>query len=216
LFWVFGSSAAGKSTIVAGLRGRVAGLDACDFDEVGVPPQATVEWRHHGNEYWVRRALEQEAAGIDLLVAGQTPIGELLAAPSAPRLGAIAACLLDCDDQTRVDRISARGDAWFDRAGGTLDDYLAWGEWMRCHARDPTHRLDVIRHGDQCWDRLAGWQPDDPRWRVRVVSTESDPGDVLGDLTRWIAEERARRDAGIGGGWFSVPTPPGTAADPSP
>ena len=204
LFWVFGSSAAGKSTLVSGLRGRVAGLDVRDFDEVGVPDRATVEWRHQANEHWVGRALELEAAGGDLMVAGQTPIGELLAAPSAQLVPAIAACLLDCEDETRIIRIGARGEGWFERAGGTLDDHLEWGRWMRRHARDPTYRLDVIRRGDQCWDRLERWQRDDPRWRVRIVSTESGPDDVLAEVAGWIAEERARRDARIGCNWFDA------------
>jgi chorismate-pyruvate lyase len=94
--------------------------------------------------------------GQDLLVAGQTPIGELLASPSTVRVGALAACLLDCDDQTRAARIEARGAGWFDRAGGTMHDYLAWGRWMRKHADDPTYRLGVIRAaGDALeWGRL--------------------------------------------------------------
>ena len=194
LFWVFGSSAAGKTTLVASLRGRVPGLEVHDFNEVGVPANATVEWRQRENERWIGRARALEAEGGDVLVAGQTPIGELLAAPSAPSLSAIAACLLDCDDQTRAERITARGDQWFRRAGGTMDDYLAWGRWMREHARDPTYRLDVIRHGEELrWDRLERWTPGDPRWRVRVIDTGNTAARVATEVERWIADERALR-----------------------
>jgi hypothetical protein len=100
LFLLFGSSASGKTFVLNELRGRVPDLAIHDFDEIGVPPRADTPWRHRANEQWVRRALEYEAEGIDLLLAGQTPFGELLAAPSATRLEAISACLLDCADDT--------------------------------------------------------------------------------------------------------------------
>ncbi|HEU0195212.1 MAG TPA: hypothetical protein VFQ71_13490 [Gaiellales bacterium] len=203
LFWVFGSSAAGKTTLVAALRGRVPRLQVHDFDEAGVPPLATIEWRHRENERWIDRARASEAEGADLLVAGQTPIGELLAAPAAPSLEAIAACLLDCDDDTRAARIRARGAQWFDRAGGTMDDYLAWGRWLRRHAHDPTYRLDVIRRGDdQRWERLERWRPHDPRWRVRVIDTRQPEITVRAAAERWIADERSRRAAGLLDDWF--------------
>ena len=78
-----------------------------------MPVGADTEWRHGANEKWVCRAVDYQAAGIDLLLAGQTPLGELLATPSAPQLEAISACLLDCDDETRVERLKARGPEWF-------------------------------------------------------------------------------------------------------
>jgi hypothetical protein len=64
----------------------------------------------------VRWGLVYQAEGTDLLLAGQTPLGELLAAPSAPRLEAISACLIDCDDETRVARLQSRGPEWFARS----------------------------------------------------------------------------------------------------
>jgi hypothetical protein len=109
LFLLFGSSAAGKTFALNALRDRVEDLAIHDFDEIGVPPGADTAWRQQANEKWVRRALEYQAARIDLLLAGQTPFGELLAAPSATRLEAISACLIDCDDDTRVERLQARG-----------------------------------------------------------------------------------------------------------
>ena len=204
LFWVFGSSAAGKTTLVAALQGRVRELEAHDFDEIGVPSHATLKWRHRANELWLGRALALGESGTDLLVAGQTPIGELLASPSAVRVGALAACLLDCDDQTRAARIAARGPTWFDRAGGTMHDYLAWGKWMRKHASDPTYRLDVIRTDDAEleWGRLERWRADDPRWRVRVIGTARPIDSTRVEVVRWVADERARLAAGQRPEWF--------------
>jgi hypothetical protein len=104
LFLLFGSSAAGKSYALNKLRTRgIADLAIHDFDEIGVPVGADTAWRHGANEAWLRRGLDYQAEGVDLLLAGQTPLGEVLAAQSAPRFEAISACLIDCSDK------SARG-----------------------------------------------------------------------------------------------------------
>jgi hypothetical protein len=139
-FLLFGSSAAGKTVALRALSGRVENLEIHDFDEIGIPTDADTAWRQRANEEWVRRALDYQADGTDILLGGQTPFGELLAAPSAVKLEAISACLLDCSDKTRTARLQARGNAWLDRTGGTLVDYLNWAEWMRQHASDPQWR----------------------------------------------------------------------------
>jgi hypothetical protein len=69
-----------------------------------------------------------------MLLAGQTPIGEILAAPSATRLDAISACLLDCTDHARIARLRARGPEWLTQVGGDLQAYLNWGR-LDAHAR---------------------------------------------------------------------------------
>lgn len=196
LFLLFGSSAAGKTFALNGLRGRVADLAIHDFDEIGVPQGADTAWRHRADEQWVRRALAYQAAGTDLLLAGQTPFGELLATPSATALEAISACLIDCDDDTRVARLRARGPEWFARTAGDLQDYINWAAWMRGHAADPTWRTEVIQHdatGDEMqWSRWSGWHTDDPRWRVRVIDTSASSVQEVGTaVVEWISGERA-------------------------
>jgi hypothetical protein len=196
LFLLFGSSAAGKTFVLGVLGERVPDLALHDFDEIGVPPGADAAWRHRTNEEWVRRALVYQAEGTDLLLAGQTPFGELLATPSAPLLEAITACLLDCDDATRIARLRARGPEWFARTAGDLEDCLNWAAWMRHHAADPTWRTDVIRQeateGEMRWGRWSAWKAGDPRWRVRVIHTSDLPVEQVADkLAEWIDEERA-------------------------
>ncbi len=195
LFLLFGSSAAGKTFAMDALRERAANVAIHDFDEIGVPPGADTAWRQRANELWVRRALAYQDAGIDLLLAGQAPFGELLATPSAPLVDAISACLPDCDDQTRVARLRARGPDWFARAPGDLQDYLNWAEWLRHHARDPGWRSEVIKRGaaEMHWQRWSSWQAGDPRWRVRVIDTSDVPVEhVVDELLTWIEDERAQ------------------------
>jgi hypothetical protein len=195
LFLVFGSSAAGKTATLNALGGRVSRLAIHDFDEVGVPSGADTAWRHAAVESWLRQALDYQAEGTDLLLAGQTPFGEILAARSAPLLDGSAACLLDCDDGTRLARLEARGPEWLERVGSTLPDFLNWADWMRRHAREPSWRLDVIRRDEtehvMAWERFSAWSAGDPRWRVRVIDTSTARiDDVADQVVQWIAEER--------------------------
>src|SRR5690606_16668863 len=60
---------------------------------------------------WVRRALEYQRDGIDLLSAGQSPLGEVLTAPSAPLLDGIGVCLVDVADEARCERLARRDGA---------------------------------------------------------------------------------------------------------
>jgi hypothetical protein len=196
-FLLFGSSCSGKTSVLDTLRGRLDGLAIHDFDEVGVPAAANLAWRRRANEEWVQRALEYQADGTDLLLAGQTPLGELLAAPSAPGLEAISACLLDCDDETRIERLRARGPDWLTRTRGTVRDYLSWAGWMRDHAADPRSRMGAIRCDEAWpemrWSRWSDWRAGDPRWSVRVVDTSASPVyAVAQELVEWINDERAR------------------------
>jgi hypothetical protein len=189
LFLLFGASAAGKTSALDELQGRVEDLAIHDFDELGVPPGAGRRWRHRSNEAWLRRALVYQAQGTDILLAGQTPLGELLATPSAPLLEGVAACLLDCDDETRSGRLQARGP-------GDVGDHLNWAAWMRGHAVDPGWRPEVIITDDGLpeleWTRWSGWSKGDPRWRVHVIDTTTLPvAEVAAELVEWIETERA-------------------------
>jgi hypothetical protein len=201
LFLLFGSSAAGKTFALHALRDRVPRLAIHDFDEIGVPADADRAWRQRANEIWLRRALDYQAQGIDLLLAGQTPLGELLATPSAPLLDGISACLVDCDDETRIRRLRERGPEWWARSSGDLGDYLSWAAWMRGHAEDPRFMPEVIVSDDGLpemgWDRWSELEAGDPRWRVRVIDTSALPvEEVAARLVEWIAEERALARAG--------------------
>ncbi len=200
LFLLFGSSGSGKTAALDELRGRAPGLAIHDFDEVGVPSGADTAWRHRSNEIWVRRALEYEARATDLVLAAQTPLGELLATPSATRLEAISACLLDCDDATRLARLESQADRR-PLSARERQDYLNWAGWMRRHAADPTWRQDVIRHDatedEMRWERWSDWPLGDPRWRVRVLDTSHvSKAEVAAELRAWISEERTLFDAG--------------------
>src|SRR5581483_4319082 len=93
-----GASGAGKSTareLVADALG--AQIECVELGHVvSIPPVHTKAWRQQATEAVVQRALNLQAVGRHLLLAGDpVAAGEVLAAPSADKLDAIAVCLLD-------------------------------------------------------------------------------------------------------------------------
>ena len=135
------------------------------------------------------------------LGAAGAPCGELLTAPSADRLEVVG-CLLDGEDDVRLERLGVRGSVWLERTGLNLPDLLAWAEWMRWHARDPRHRQHVIRGaGDPSmrWERCTELRAGDPRWRMRVVDTTSQAVAAVADACSRGSRTSGRRPPGRSG-----------------
>ena len=167
-----GASGAGKSSALAYLKDvEWHGTVTCvEFDSIGVPPGAGTAWRHSAIEQWVQRALEEQAHGRHLLLCGQVPIGELLAAPSADQLEGIAVCVLHCSPEVREARLRERGEP-----EESLVHHVRFGEWFYRHTQDPTYAPEVIRAGSAVpmrWDRWAGWGRGDRRWAAHIIDTD--------------------------------------------
>ena len=184
-----GASGAGKSTTLDAMAYALAALPVrcAEFDSAGVPPEIVGStgadgtlWRQDGVEHWVRRAVAEQRTGRHLLLCGQVPAGELLAAPSAKLLDGIAVCLLHCSPEVRRERLIARGED-----PDHLEAHLCFGEWFLGHMTDPTHMPEVIRIAEASgmqWERWQGWSSGDPRWHFEVIDTDS--------LTRQQTAER--------------------------
>jgi hypothetical protein len=204
-----GSSGAGKTTLSFAVADRFDRLVVHEFDEVGVPdPPIHPHWRNRMTEFWIRRALEYQDAGIDLLLSGNSPLGEVLAAPSAPLLDGIAVCLIDTADEERRERLAVRDGGRRDATA--LDAFCGWAAWHRGHAGDPRYRPDVITKGgwpEMVWHRWAGWTAADERWKVPVVDTSGRAlGESVDEVAEWVAGQRAALRAGRLGllpGWES-------------
>lgn len=208
LFKLTGSSCSGKTTLAYAAASRLGRIAVHDFDEVGVPEGADLHWRHQMTEMWVRRALEYQEQGIDFLVTGQSPLGEVLAVPSAPLLDGIAVCLVDVADEVRRVRLAERAPGRWDAPA--VDAFLGWAAWHRKHALDPRHRPDVIidnSWSEMVWRRWTGWHADDPRWRVQLLDTTDQPVTTSVDkVEQWIKEQRDAHQAGrlaLSRGWAS-------------
>ncbi|MEV4619240.1 hypothetical protein AB0J74_11110 [Asanoa sp. NPDC049573] len=196
LLTISGSSCSGKTT-AARACADLPGLVVHDFDEIGVPVDADGEWRQRSMEDWARRALDYQESGLDLLLTGQSPLGEVLACPSAVDLDGIAACLLDVADDERLRRLERRDPGKWppDRARS----FVGWARWHRGHAADPRHLPEAITIGGWSamrWHRWTGWSSGDPRWIVTVIDTTGKTVDrSTADLRDWIAAARAGRSS---------------------
>jgi hypothetical protein len=213
LFKLTGSSCAGKTTLARALAGRMPRLAVHDFDEVGVPEHPDSQWRHQTTEAWVRRALEYQDRGIDLLLTGQTPLGEVLATPSSPLLDGIAVCLVDVDDQTRQGRLSERDGGRWDAAA--VEAFLGWATWHRQHRHNPQNRPEVITVGgwkNMAWHRWTDWSADDARWHTQLLDTTDQPVAVSADkVAQWVTGQREALQSGhlaLRRGWTDEPRPP--------
>lgn len=187
---VSGAAAAGKSTLVRNLSSRLENLVCHDYDERLVTDEQT---RCQQLEEWVQLALTGQQQGKDFLLTSHSPLGELLACPSARKLAGISACLLDCSDPVRIQRMRKRG---IDPRWPPTQDVLNWASWQRMHAWDPQWEQDVIinngpsEHSHDCW---SNWQQGDERWQVKVIdTTDMDSEQVLNMITAWVKSERMK------------------------
>ena len=134
LLLLTGSSGAGKSTVRRLIARELAPDTECVElgHVVSFPPVPTIAWRQAATEAVVQRALALKAEGRHLLLAGDpVAAGEVVAAPSADKLDACAACLLDVDPDVQAARLAQRGDD-----PRLLADHIAFADWMRGHAKD--------------------------------------------------------------------------------
>lgn len=150
LLLITGASGVGKSTVRAVLEPDLSPAVECVelSDLTPLPTVMTRAWRQQAAEAAVRRAIELQASGRHLLLSGDpVPAAEVVAAPSATGLDAIAVCLLDVAPEAQAERLAARGD---DPA--LLPHHQAFAEWMRKQAADPLHMTHVVSNGG--WEQM--------------------------------------------------------------
>lgn len=185
LFLISGASGSGKSRVRRDLEAQAPDLLWLDFDDPRIPPDPGKAGRQRRLDAWLRVVLEAQARGQSAVLFGQSPLGEVLAAPSAPALTGVRALLLDVGDVERVARLRGRGTP--DLA---TQDMLNWAAWHRLHASDPRWRPDVLREDGWTgmrWDRWAGWTAARPQWRVSVLdSTGQTAEQTAGHLLAWV------------------------------
>lgn len=169
LLLITGASGAGKSSVRGVIGPQLSPMVECVElrDVAHVPLSPTVAWRQRAAEAVVRRGLELQQSGRDLLLSGDpVAAGEIVAAPSATALDGLAFCLLDVSPEVQAERLVARGDD-----PTLLPHHQAFAEWMRRHAEDPLHMPQVLRSGgweQMRWERLARVTR---TWRTHVIDT---------------------------------------------
>lgn len=66
-------------------------------------------------------------------------LGEILACPSAKKIGKVNFCLLDVSDFARIQRLKKRNSYGIDQ------NMLNWSAWLRMYTRDPEWTPHVIQ-----------------------------------------------------------------------
>jgi broad-specificity NMP kinase len=169
LLLVTGASGVGKSTVRAVISPELSPAVECVelLDLTSRPATMTRLWRQQTAELVVRRAVDLQAVGRHLLLAGDpVPAAEVIAVPSAPALEAIAVCLLDATAEAQAERLAARGDP-----PELFPHHQAFAEWMRRQAIDPLHMTHVV--SDESWEEMR-WERLEQvahGWRVHTIDT---------------------------------------------
>lgn len=189
-FLISGAAASGKSTLARLLPQQFGEIECHDADELVA---TTMGERWLQLEHWVQLGLAAQARGQDFLLASNSPMGELLTCPSAIELNGIAACLADCADPQRIERIRARG---IDPRWPPTQDTINWAAWHRMHAYNPQWEARVIGDNSpypQFLPRWTAWTRGDPRWQVTTVdTTPMSIAETVAHVAGWIAAARAR------------------------
>lgn len=178
-----GASGSGKSTVRELVANELATEVECvELGHVArVLPVATIAWRQQATEAAVQRALDLQAVGRHLLLAGDpVAAGEVIAAPSADKLHSIAVCLLDVNAEAQAARLAQRGDD-----PRLLADHQAFAGWMRAHAQDPNHMPHVLSTNGwdaMRWERLRRFDPRNGGWDMDVLDTSARTRDEVADL----------------------------------
>jgi energy-coupling factor transporter ATP-binding protein EcfA2 len=184
---VTGASGAGKSTVRRlGAPALASTIECVELhDIVSVPARPDIAWRQQATEAVVRRALELQADRRHLLLSGDpVAAGEVLAAPSAVALSAVAVCLLDVSPDAQAARLTRRGDD-----PTLLHHHYAFAAWMRGHTRDPRHMPHVLSANGWAamrWERWTGLDPATSNWGMEVLDTsERSPAQVAAEVATW-------------------------------
>lgn len=185
-----GASGSGKSTVRELVADELATeVDCVELGHVaGIPPAPTIAWRQQAAEAAVHRALDLQAVGRHLLLAGDpVAAGEVIAAPSADRLDAVAVCLLDVNAEAQAARLAQRGDG-----PRLVGDHQAFAGWMRAHAQDPNHMPHVLSTNGwdaMRWERLRRFDLRTGGWGMHVLDTSArTPDEVADQILTWCRQ----------------------------
>ena len=201
-----GASGAGKSTVRANVAPAMApAIDCVELrDVVSVPVSPTIARRQRATEAAVRRAVALQREGRHLLLSGDpVAAGEVLAAPSASMLDAVAVCLLDVSAEAQAARLAHRGDD-----PTLLPHHHAFADWMRGHAHSPRHMPHVLSAGgwdEMRWDRWADLDTDYEGWIMEILDTTMLSADqVAAGIMDWCKRALGRASPSLSSGQQST------------
>jgi hypothetical protein len=185
LFFITGANGVGKTACLPALARQLPDFAVHDFADLGVPENPDARWRQETTELWLRAYIEKhQPQGRHVVVSSEAIFGEILCSPSIDQVDAFHACLLDCDDVTRVDRLRTRG------TYGPNMQILCWAAFLRVHAVDPGWCPEVIQASEPSivrWERWTKRQRGDAVWQQEVIDTSRLTLEKLAvEIAKWI------------------------------
>jgi hypothetical protein len=185
LFFITGANGVGKTACLPALACQLPDFALHDFADLGVPDNPDARWRQETTELWLRTYIDKhQPQGRHAVVSGEAIFGEILCSPSIDQVDAFHACLLDCDDVTRVDRLRTRG------TYGPNMQILCWAAFLRVHAVDPGWCPEVIQASEPSimrWERWTKRQRGDAVWQQEVIDTSRLTLEKLAvEIAKWI------------------------------
>jgi len=185
LFFITGANGVGKTACLPALARQLPDFAVHDFADRGVPENPDARWRQETTGLWLRTYIEKhQPQGRHVVVSGEAIFGEILCSPSVDQVDAFHACLLDCDDITRVDRLRARG------TYGPNMQILCWAAFLRVHSVDPSWCPEVIQTSEPSimrWDQWKKCRRGDAVWRQEVIDTSRLTLEELAEeIANWI------------------------------
>jgi len=185
LFFITGANGVGKTACLPALARQLPDFTVHDFADLGAPADPDARWRQETTELWLRTyTRKHQPQGQHLVVSGEAIFGEILCSPSIDQVDAVHACLLDCDDVTRVDRLRARG------TYAPNMQILCWAAYLRMHAVEPGWCPEVIQTSQPSimrWEHWTKRQRGDAVWRQEVIDTSRlTLEEVAAEIANWI------------------------------
>lgn len=189
MYFVIGASGSGKTAVLNQLN--LPGYMLLDFDDIGVPQNADMQWRQSATEQWLVKMLKHYDQAKTCLF-GQMVLGEILACPSAQQLDNIYICFLDCDDTTRVARLQKRANM------PITQDTLNWASWLRMHHHNPQWEQHVIKDNADAlldfslWDNVKTWNQFAQIYYCDTTYLSLDA--VTSEIKEWIESNQGTDD----------------------
>jgi energy-coupling factor transporter ATP-binding protein EcfA2 len=157
---LIGASGSGKTTIANAIEQRYGEeVRVFYFDRIGVPSSDRMiaeygsgeAWQRAKTFEWMARLAPLCEVGQGVLLEGQTRLSFLAEAAIAAGIGGYSPILVDCDDDTRVNRLTVRQQPELANA-----EMMNWADYLRRSAKENhCEILDTSRMSlDQCVSKV--------------------------------------------------------------
>ena len=125
IFFITGTSGAGKTTLVNFIKKELSNTEVHDFDEGGVPDGADEGWRRGRTNEWLEKARGYLAEGKSTVICGVCVPGEVRACSAYDDSLDVHYGMIHIEEAEIRKRLGDRG--W---KGAKVDDNVIWAQHL--------------------------------------------------------------------------------------